>query len=507
MGDAYLPRSTASAGSARQNRGMPDVVVVGSGPNGLAAAVILARAGLDIEVHEAETTAGGGSRTAELTLPGYRHDVCAGAHPLALASPVFRAFDLAAHGVDLLAPEVSYAHPLDGGRAGLAWRDLDRTVAGLGRDGASWRSLFGPMVRHWQSIVDLSMSDLRRLPRDPLTGLRFGLRVLEQGSPLWNMRFRDEVAPALLTGVATHAITPPRAVPAAGAGLLLGTLAHVGGWVLPRGGSQAIPDALIAELERLGGKVSTGHRVDTLDEFAGARAILLDTAPAELLRMAGDRLPARYARGLRRFRYGGAACKVDFALSGPVPWQAAGCELAGTLHLVGTRAEAMTAEQTVAAGQHADRPYVLAIQPGVVDETRAPAGGHTLYTYAHVPNGSTRDISAAVIAQVERFAPGFRDLILAEHVVTGAEMPAHNANYVGGDISAGAMTLRQFAFRPVPRWNPYATPLPGVYLCSSSTPPGPGVHGMSGLNAARHVLRQFGIRTDPSDLVRTPQVP
>ncbi|WP_433601638.1 phytoene desaturase family protein [Nocardia sp. CA-135953] len=484
---------------------MPDVVVVGSGPNGLAAAVILARAGLTVEVYEAQATAGGGSRTAELTLPGYRHDVCAGAHPMALASPFFRAFDLAAHGVELLAPEVSYAHPLDGGTAGLAWRDLDRTAAGLGRDSASWRALFEPMVRHWRQVVDLAMSDLRRPPADLLTGLRFGLRVLEQGSPLWNLRFREQTAPALLTGVATHAITPPRAIPAAGAGMLLATLAHAGGWVLPRGGSQAIPDALIAELERLGGKLVTGHRVESLDEFGGARAVVLDTAPAELLRMAGHRVPDHYAKGLRRFRYGGAACKVDFALSGPVPWRAPGCELAGTLHLVGTRAEAMAAEKTIAAGQHADRPYVLAIQPGVVDPTRAPAGGHTLYTYAHVPNGSARDISAAVIAQVERFAPGFTDLILAKNVVTGAEMPTHNANYIGGDISAGAMTLRQFAFRPVPRWNPYATPLPGVYLCSASTPPGPGVHGMSGLHAARHVLRkEFGVHTDPLDLLRTP---
>ncbi|MFI9509385.1 phytoene desaturase family protein [Nocardia sp. NPDC052566] len=481
---------------------MADVVVVGSGPNGLTAAVILARAGLSVEVFEAEPTAGGGSRTQELTLPGYRHDLCAGAHPMALASPVFRAFDLAAHGVELLAPEVSYAHPLDGGTAGLAWRDLDRTVEGLGRDGAAWRGLFGPLVRRWREVVDVAMSDLRRLPADPFAAVRFGLRLLEQGSPLWNIRFREAAAPAMLTGIATHAITPPRALPAVGAGLLLGTLAHAGGWVLPRGGSQAIPDALIAELERLGGRVHTGHRVDSLDEFADARAVLLDLAPAELLRIAGDRLPDRYAKGLRRFRYGGAACKVDFALSGPVPWQAEGCARAGTLHLIGTRAEAMAAEKAIAAGQHVERPYVLAIQPGVVDPSRAPAGGHTFYAYTHVPNGSTRDVSESVIAQIERFAPGFRDLIVAEHVYTAAELPAHNANYIGGDISAGAMTLRQTAFRPIARWNPYATPLPGVYLCSAATPPGPGVHGMSGLHSARHVLRdRFGITTDPLDLL------
>ncbi|WP_194836234.1 NAD(P)/FAD-dependent oxidoreductase [Nocardia sp. XZ_19_369] len=484
---------------------MPDVVVVGSGPNGLAAAVILAKAGLSVEVYEAEYAAGGGSRTAELTLPGYRHDVCAGAHPMALASPFFRAFDLAAHGVELLTPEASYAHPMDGGTAGIAWRDLDRTVDGLGRDGAAWRSLFGPLVPHWESIVDLAMSDMRRPPKDLLTAVRFGLRTLEQGSPLWNTRFRDDTAAALLTGVATHAIIPPRAVPAAGAGLMLGTLAHAGGWVIPRGGSQAIPDAMIAELERLGGRMRTGHRIDALGQFDDARAVVLDLAPAELLRIAGHRLPDRYIKRLRRFRYGGAACKVDFALAGPVPWQAADLDRAGTLHLVGTRDEAMAAERAVAAGQHAERPYVLTIQPGVVDSTRAPAGKHTLYTYAHVPNGSTRDISETIIGQVERFAPGFRDLILAKHVYTAAEMPAHNANYIGGDISAGAMTLRQWAFRPAPRWNPYATPLPGVYLCSASTPPGPGVHGMSGLHAARHVLRQrFGITTDPLALLRNP---
>ncbi|MFC9438696.1 phytoene desaturase family protein [Nocardia sp. NPDC057030] len=482
---------------------MPDVVVVGSGPNGLAAAVILAKAGLSVEVYEAEFAAGGGSRTAELTLPGFQHDVCAGAHPMALASPFFRAFDLAAHGVELLTPEASYAHPMDGGAAGVAWHDLERTAAGLGRDGDAWRSLFGPLVPHWEAVVDLAMSDLRRPPKDLLTAARFGLRTLEQGSPLWNTRFRDDIAPALLTGVATHAITPPRRIPAAGAGLLLATLAHAGGWVIPKGGSQAIPNALIAELERLGGRVHTGHRIDSLGQFDDARAVVLDLAPAELLRIAGHRLPDRYAERLRSFRYGGAACKVDFALDGPVPWQAEGLDRAGTLHLIGTRAEAMTAERAVAAGRHAERPYVLSIQPGVVDSTRAPEGKHTFYTYAHVPNGSTRDVSEAVIAQVERFAPGFRDLILAKHVYTAAEMPSHNANYIGGDISAGAMTLRQFAFRPTARWNPYATPLPGVYLCSSSTPPGPGVHGMSGLHAARHVLRRrFGIGADPLDLLR-----
>ncbi|MFB7722743.1 phytoene desaturase family protein [Nocardia sp. NPDC056100] len=491
---------------------MADAVVVGSGPNGLAAAVILARAGLEVEVYEAADAIGGGCRTGEITLPGFRHDLCAGAHPMAVASPFFRAFDLKAHGVELLTPQVSYAHPLDGGRAGLAWRDLEQTADGLGRDGGSWRRLFGPLVRKWEDLVGLIMSDLRHPPIDP-TGLlhvdpgvelRIARRMLEQSTPLWDLRFREDIAPALLTGVAAHAIRPPRSLPGAGVSLLLGTLAHARGWPVPRGGSQAIVDALAADLRRNGGRVITGHRVDSIDEFDSARAVLLDLAPAELQRIAANRLPSRYNRALNNFRYGGAACKVDFALSGPVPWQARGCERAGTLHLIGSRAEAVAAEKAVAAGDHADSPYVLSIQPGVVDDTRAPAGQHTFYTYAHVPNGSTRDMTEAVTAQVERFAPGFRDLILASTVRTAATMPAHNANYIGGDISAGAMTFRQTVFRPVPRWNPYRTPLPGVYLCSSATPPGPGVHGMNGLHAARHALRrEFGVRTDPLDLLRT----
>ena len=482
---------------------MTDAVVVGSGPNGLAAAVLLARAGLEVEVFEAADRAGGGSRTAELTLPGYHHDICAGAHPMALASPFFRAFDLAAHGVELLVPDISYGHPLDGGRAALAWRDLDRTVEDLGRDGPAWRRLFEPLVRHSDAMVGLAMSDLRHLPRDPVTALRFGRRLAEQSTPLWNSRFREDAAAALFTGVSAHAITPPRGFAAAGVALLLGTLAHTGGWPVPRGGSQAIADAMIADIRRHGGSIHVGHRVDSLDEFGSARAVLLDTAPTELLRIA--RLPSGYRNRLQRYRFGGAACKVDFALSDPVPWLAAELGAAGTVHVVGTRAEAVAAERAVAAGRHAQRPYVMVIQPGVVDDSRAPAGGHTLYTYAHVPNGSDRDVSAGIIAQIERFAPGFGDLIRHAHVRTAARMPVHNANYVGGDIAAGAMSLRQTVFRPTPRWDPYATPLPGVYLCSAATPPGPGVHGMCGMYAAVHVLRErFGIRTPADSLLGAP---
>ncbi|WP_371500631.1 NAD(P)/FAD-dependent oxidoreductase [Kitasatospora sp. NBC_00374] len=485
-----------------RSNGEADAVVVGSGPNGLAAALVLAGAGLRVEVHEAADTVGGGARTAEPTLPGFRHDVCSVAHPMALASPFFRAFGLAGR-VDLLQPEIAYAQPLDGAPAGLAWRDLERTVAGLGRDGAAWRAVFGPLVEHWQGLVGTVLSDQRRPPADPLTALRLVLRTVEFGTPAWTARFREPTARALLAGVAAHALRPPRELAPAGAALLLGTLAHAVGWPVPRGGSQAITDAMADELSRLGGRIVTGHPVTSLADLPLARAALLDTSPTGLLRIAGRCLPDRYTRRIRAYRYGAGACKVDFALGGPVPWRDPDCALAGTLHLSGTQAQTLAAERQVAAGRHTERPYVLAVQPGVVDPTRAPRGQHTLYTYAHVPHGSTVDAAEAVTAQVERFAPGFRDLVLARTTRTAADLAAYNANYVGGDIGAGAMSLRQTLLRPVPALDPYATPMPGLYLCSAATPPGPGVHGMSGLHAAGRALRQvFGVRTDPLEFVR-----
>ncbi|MFG2824078.1 phytoene desaturase family protein [Kitasatospora sp. NPDC048365] len=494
-----------TAGLGERSNGETDAVVVGSGPNGLAAALALAAAGLRVEVYEAADTPGGGTRTAETTLPGYRHDLCSVAHPMALASPFYRAFGLADR-VELLQPEAAFAQPLDGRPAAVAWRDLDRTAAGLGRDGRAWRAVFGPLVDHWPDLVDTALSDQRTPPTTPLTkpltALRLLLRVAEFGTPAWTARFREPAARALLAGVAAHAIQPPRTLPAAGAGLLLATLGHAVGWPVPRGGSQAIANAMTAELARLGGRIHTGRPIDRLTDLPRARAVLLDTSPAGLLRIAGPALPERHARQLRAFRYGAGACKVDFALSGPVPWTDPDCAYAGTLHLSGTQEETLAVEREVAAGRHPERPYVLAVQPGIVDPTRAPAGRHTLYTYAHVPHGSTVDVADAVTAQVERFAPGFRDLVLARHTTTAADLARYNANYVGGDISAGAMTLRQTAFRPRPALDPYRTPLPGLYLCSASTPPGPGVHGMSGLHAARRALRHtFHLDADPLALL------
>ncbi len=489
---------------------MTDAVVVGSGPNGLAAAMVLSGAGLSVHVVEANDTLGGGARSKEVTLPGYLHDVCSAVHPSIVLSPFFDAFDLAAHGVEMLQPEVPYAQPLDGGRAGIAYRDLQRTAEGLGRDARAWTSLMRPLVDGWREVGDAFLSDFRTFPyaRRPATvrvGVAAALRVLEQGTPLWNLRWREDVAPALLSGVATHAIAPARGLAPAGAAVYLASLAHSVGWPIPRGGTQVVVDALVAELRRRGVTFTTGHRVRSLGELPRTRAVLLDTSPKDLQQIAGDLLPPTYRRMLRAFRHGDGVCKVDFALSGPVPWANEECRRAGTLHVGGSREELLAFEQGVKRGEHSDRPYVLTVQPDVVDPTRAPAGGHTLWTYTHVPNGSTLDRSEAITAQIERFAPGFRDLVLHRTVATAAQEEQEHPNYVGGDISGGAVTPWQLVARPVPTWDPYRTPVPGLYLCSSSTPPGPAVHGMNGVHAARRVLRQrFGIRQEPLDFVRGP---
>jgi phytoene dehydrogenase-like protein len=472
---------------------MPDVAVVGSGPNGLAAAVTMARAGLKVRLYEAAPAPGGGLRTTELMEPGHFHDVCSAVHPMALASPFFRQFELSRR-IRLVVPELSYGSPLDGGRAALAYRSLDRTAAGLGRDGGAYRRLMAPLQQRVEGITELTLNQLLRIPRDPVAAAVFGLATLEQGSRLWNARFREELAPALLTGVAAHAVAPLPGLAPAAAGLLLGTLAHSGGWPIPVGGSAAIAGAMIEDLEAHGGAVETGARIGSLAELPPVRATLLDVAPPGLLRLAGGRFPARYRRALESFRFGNAACKIDFILSGPVPWAAPGLADAGTVHVGGTRAEMAEAENLVAAGRHPERPYVLVSQPSRFDAGRAPAGRQILWSYCHVPAGSTLDMSEAVIAQLERFAPGFRDVVVEFKVTTAAGLAEYNENYVGGDFGAGLMDLRGLLQRPVLSPVPWRTPLPGVYLCSSSTPPGPGVTGMSGFHAARYALKDiFGL--------------
>ena len=472
---------------------MPDVAVVGSGPNGLAAAVTMARAGLKVHVFEEAATPGGGLRTSELMQPGHLHDICSAVQPMALASPFFQAFELARR-IHLITPELSVASPLDGGRAALAYRSLDRTAEGLGRDGPAYQRLMAPLVRRAAGVADFTLNQLLRIPHDPVAAVLFGLRTLEQGSPAWNTRFRDDLAPALLTGVAAHSVGALPSLAPAGAGLMLGTLAHAQGWPIPAGGSASIASAMVRDIEAHGGSVETGRRIDSLAELPAVRATLLDIAPPALLRLSGDRLPAGYRRSLASYRFGNAACKVDFILAGPVPWQAADLADAGTVHVGGTRAEMAEAENQVAAGKHPDRPYVLVSQPSRFDDSRAPKGRHILWTYCHVPAGSTKDMAEAVTAQLERFAPGFRDLVVQVQVTTAAGLAVYNQNYVGGDFAAGLMDLRGLIQRPVVSPVPWRTPLPGVYLCSSSTPPGPGVTGMPGFHAAKYALKDiFGL--------------
>ncbi|SEN94630.1 phytoene desaturase family protein [Cryobacterium luteum] len=474
-----------------------DAIVVGSGPNGLAAAVTLARAGLRVRVYERNGQIGGGAATAELTLPGFHHDVGSAVHPLALASEFFQRFGLKDR-IELKVPEISYGHPLPGGRAGVAWRDLERTASGLGRDGAAWLRLLGPLVRNINAIAELTGDALLRVPRHPLTLASFGLRTLEQGGPAWNWRFTGDTAPALLTGTFAHSIGRLPSPSTAGAGLTLAAHAHAGGWPLPTGGSGAIVQALADDLLAHGGEIVTDAEITSLRELPPARVVLLDVTPRALIDLADGALPARYLKAMKRFRYGNAVAKVDFALNGPVPWTADDLRRAPTLHVGGTRADQARAENAVARGRHADSPYVLAAQPSILDATRAPATKHTLWTYTHVPAGSTRDQTEQITRQIERFAPGFRDIILASAGQTAAQMQNHNPNHVGGDIAAGAISMAQLVRRPVPSGDPWRTPLDGVYLCSSSTSPGPGVHGMCGYRAALSALaHEYNITTPP----------
>jgi phytoene dehydrogenase-like protein len=466
-----------------------DAVVVGSGPNGLAAAITLCRAGLDVVVLEGAMTTGGGCRTDERTLPGFRHDVCASVHPLVMASSFFRSLDLSRRGVVVRQPKVAFANPLDHGRAGLAFPSLEVTAAGLGPDGDAYTKLFGPLVARADAIVEYFLGPLRTPPRHPGAVARFAVPGLWPATRAVR-RFRTDEAKALFGGAAAHAIVPLHKPMTSAYGFLFTTMAHRYGWPVIEGGSATLVRAMEGELADLGARIETGRWVRSLPDLPASRVTIFDTSPRTLLAILGDQVPHRYRRALERFRYGPGVCKVDWALDGPVPWTNEGAREAVTLHLGGTFDETARSEAEVAAGRHPEEPYCIVVQATVADPTRAPDGCHTLWAYCHVPNGSTLDMADRMEARIERFAPGFRDRVLARVTSTAAQEEAANPNYVGGDINGGAASLAQTLFRPAARWDPYGTPVPGVYLCSASTPPGGGVHGLCGTFAANAALRR-----------------
>jgi phytoene dehydrogenase-like protein len=468
-----------------------DAVVVGSGPNGLAAAIELARSGRSVLVREAADEIGGGVRSGELTLPGFVHDLCSAIHPMAAASPFFRSVPLAEHGLQWIEPGAPLAHPLDGGEAAVLRRSVEETAAHLGPDARAYEKLFAPLAADWPRLEGSLLGPLVRLPRHPLALARFGVSALQPAARFARSRFSGAPARALFAGLAAHSILPLEKLATASFGLVLGLTGHAVGWPLPRGGSQRIADALASYLRSLGGEIETGRPVESLGEL-GAKVVVLDVTPRQFLALGGDRLTGRYRRALERFRYGPGVFKVDWALSAPIPWTAAECEQAGTVHLGGTLDEIAASERAPERGSVSDRPFVLLAQPSVFDPSRAPDGQHTAWAYCHVPNASQADMTDAVEAQIERFAPGFCARILARHTSGPADLERRNANLVGGDIAGGANDLRQLIGRPTIRPIPYATPLDGVYLCSASTPPGGGVHGMCGYLAARAALRAGG---------------
>jgi phytoene dehydrogenase-like protein len=466
-----------------------DAVVVGSGPNGLAAAITVARTGRSVLVLEAAEHIGGGTRSAALTLPGFTHDVCSAVHPMAEASPFFRSLPLQEHGLEWVHPPYCLAHPLDDGHAVVIEHSLEKTCQALGSDAEAYRQLIGTIARNWKNLENDLLAPFG-FPSHPLQMARFGMQALQPATRLARVHFQTAGARALIGGLAAHSLMPLEAWGTAAIALVLGTVAHAAGWPIAKGGSQRIADALASYLRSLGGEIVSGVRVQSLKELPPAKVTLCDVSPRGLLEIAGDNFPASYRRALERFDYGAGVFKVDWALRGPIPWRAEKCRTAGTVHIGGTLEEIARAERECCTSTHSERPFVLLSQPSLFDGTRAPAGCHTAWAYCHVPSGSTVDMTERIEAQVERFAPGFRELILARSTRCTRQLEKENANLVGGNVTGGANSLRQLFVRPTLGW--YETPTRGVYLCSASTPPGGGVHGMCGYHAASRALARAG---------------
>ncbi|MGA7414611.1 MAG: NAD(P)/FAD-dependent oxidoreductase [Bryobacteraceae bacterium] len=464
-----------------------DAVVIGSGPNGLSAAIVVAQTGRSVLVVEADPQIGGGTRSAELTVPGFLHDVCSAVHPMAVATSFFRSLPLEKHGLEWIHPPLPLAHPFDDGSAAVLHRSLETTCSALGNGGEGYRNLIGPVVANWDAIEADALGP-ERFPRHPWAAARFGLRAIRSAESLARDVLKTERSRALFAGLAAHSVLPLDQPATAAIGLVLGAAAHVAGWPIPRGGSQRIADALASYLRSLGGEIVTGWRVRDLDELPKSAMTLCDLSPRGLLAIAGDRLPASYRQAFTRYRYGAGVFKLDWALREPIPWRNPDCAKAGTIHLGGTLQQISESELAPARAEHAERPFVLLAQPSLFDDSRAPHGQHTAWAYCHVPNGSSFDMTERIENQVERFAPGFKDRILARSVMPPALLEQHNANLVGGDITGGSPDLRQLFFRPT--WRTYSTPAKGLYLCSSSTPPGAGVHGLCGYFAAKRALAE-----------------
>jgi len=466
--------------------------VVGSGPNGLAAAIVLAQAGIEVEVFEAESISGGAARTMELTLPGFRHDFGSAVHPMAAGSPFFSSVPLRDFGLEWIHSPAALAHPLDDGTAVLLERDLKSAVASLAEDGVAWDMLLRPFVERWRDLAPEILGPVPLIPKHPFLLGRFGLNALSSAETMVK-RFRNPRTRALFAGLAAHSFLRLDEPLSGSFGMLMAILAHAVGWPIPRGGSQAITNALCGYLQSLGGRVTASSRIESIDTMPNCELILCDVTPRQLVKIAGSRLSDSCKRALKKFRYGSGAFKVDYALSQPIPWKASECLRAAALHLGGSFEEIAESEKLVRSGHHPERPFVLLAQPSLFDSSRAPEGKHTAWAYCHVPNGSTVDMLEQLESQIERFAPGFRDVVLARHVFSPADLESRDANLIGGDIAGGVLDLRQFLFRPT--WRHYATSAESLYICSASTPPGGGVHGMCGYHAAKMALRRMRIHS------------